>query len=43
MSDFKVIETQEQLDAILGDRVRRVKEADEKNMKPIHLLKTCRR
>ena len=30
MSDFKVIETQEQLDAVLGDRVRRVKEADEK-------------
>ena len=30
MSEFKVIESQEQLDAILGDRVERVKKADEK-------------
>lgn len=30
MSEFKVIETQEQLDAILGDRLRREREANEK-------------
>ena len=30
MSEFKVIETQEQLDAVLGDRLRREREASEK-------------
>lgn len=30
MSDFKVIETQEQLDAILGDRLKRERETVKK-------------
>ena len=30
MSDFKVIETQEQLDALIGERIKRAKESAEK-------------
>ena len=32
MGDFKVIETQEQLEAVLGERLKREKEQEEKIM-----------